>query len=150
MKKIFAIVVIGCAALFAVGTACGPVEDTEPTQRPTAEEVSPESTWKGPVPPDQRPPRPAEGVEGIQGCPASGGIVVDIYFGQVTKSADASRIGDEKLFVLRWVNNRRMHPRDGGCWQQHGFDPDPMDRFDNCNIEGIKTDGDNWPQCDRG
>ncbi len=143
MIKIVALVL---AALFAIGattSACAKGSDPKPTvtaDKPTRE--------PGPVPPDDRPKRPAEGVEGIEGCPVNSGIVVDIYHGVITKSQGENRAGLEATFVLRWVNDHDHPSGNGGCWQQTAWtDPDADRRLAECNIEGIKDDGLNWPSC---
>lgn len=143
MKKIIVLFTLAVlAGLFALG-ACTPVEDGAPkTAQPTAE-----TTWTGPVSPDQRPPRPAEGVESIEGCPVNAGIVVDIYHGMITKSQADNRVGAEATFVLRWVNDRDHPSGNGGCWQQTAFtDPKADDRLAPCQIEGQRK-GSNWPSC---
>lgn len=125
-------------------SACADKPTPEP--KPTAQETR----KPGPVKPKDRPARPAEGVENIEGCPVNSGIIVDIYHGIITKSAGENRVGKEATFVLRWVNDRNHPSGNGGCWQQTGFtDPSADERTSECNIEGQKTDGENWPSCMR-
>ncbi len=142
MKKIIVTLAIVLAGLCLVAAECAGGETT-PTNRPTTAEP----TWTGPVPPDQRPDRPAEGVETIQGCPVTGGIVVDIYHGTITKSQADNRVGAEATFVLRWVNDLDHQSGNGGCWQQTAFtDPAADQRLESCQIEG-QREGSNWPSC---
>ena len=145
MKKTLVLVSLAIIALLTVG--CVPVEDKspKPTNQPTAGK-----TITGPIRPEDRPPKPAEGVDNIAGCPVNVGIIVDIYYGEITESISPDRVGQEGTFVLRWVNQRKHPSRDGGCWQQTAFtDPNAQDRLIDCNIEGQKSDGLNWPGCMR-
>jgi hypothetical protein len=143
-SKKFAAVILSATLLFAE-SACQE-EPTKPTKAPTAQE----SRKPGPVRPADRPPKPAEGVEMIAGCPVNAGIIVDIYHGIISKSQGENRVGKEATFVLRWVNDYDHPSGNGGCWQQTGFtDPNADRRLDRCNIEGQKTDGLNWPSCMR-
>lgn len=135
LRKFIATLVIGLALLFAEN-ACSEQGSKDP--KPTAEKTR----EPGPVAPEDRPARPREGREGLEGCPTNTGIVVDVYHGIITESKSENRIGAEAVFVLRWVNDRDHPSGNGGCWQQTAFtDPSAMDRFADCQP------GDPWTAC---